>query len=131
MNIISLPDEIDYAPELAADSPVRAMGIRNDHILFRPYSPRGHTASGLWLERNPRHPKIWGWLLAVSRATRAKHPGLVPGAMLIVRRSHGEEVATDKPVRSRYIGHTLPVATIPLAAIQLSISPAIISMDAA
>lgn len=121
--------DIDYAELLAPDSIVRSLRFREDHVLFRPHSPRGYTHSGLWLERNPAHPKIWGWLLAVAYETQALYPGLIPGCMLVVTRHHGEPIAKEPPVRVRYIGHHHPVIAMPVSAIQLAINPTLIAME--
>lgn len=113
------------------DCSYAGMRFRHDHVLFRPYSPRGTTAAGLWLERNPQHPKIWGWLLAVSDQTRRENPALVPGSMLVVKRIQGEIVGYEEPPVRKYVGHQYAIVALPLEAIQLVIRPALVPMEAA
>jgi hypothetical protein len=117
------------AQSVAPDSPVRTKRFRSDHVLFRPYSPRGMTASGLWLQRNPAHPKIWGWLLAVTEDAYNQNPALVPGSMLVVRRHQGEPIAKETPPKVKYLGHHFPVIALPIDAIQLIISPPLVDME--
>lgn len=122
-------DEIDYAPHVRDDSPVRTLRFRKDHLLFRPYSPRAMTKSGLWLESNPNHPKIWGWALAVARETSVAGQAPAAGAMLVVQRAQGEPIAREAPVVVRYMGHHYAVVALPLAALQLAVTPPLISME--
>jgi len=104
------------------------MRFRNDHILFRPYSPRGTTSGGLWLERNPMHPRIWGWVVAVGDGAPAC---LKPGVMLVVKRHQGEVVAEQEPPVKKFPNHHYDVVALPIEAIQLAIDPPLVPMEAA
>jgi hypothetical protein len=108
------------------DSVVRRLRFRKDHVLFRPYSPRGFTAGGLWLERNPNHPKIWGWVLAADA-----NSDLDPGVQLVVKRCMGELVGTERPTKELYPGHRWEVIALPINAIALAINPPLVRMEAA
>lgn len=93
-------------------------------ILFRPWSPLGKTAGGLWLERNPNHPKIWGWITGVSRKTMEEHPTLVPGAMVVVTRHNGEPI--DR--RDASDGSVIHTIAMPVTAISLAINPPLVPL---
>lgn len=93
-------------------------------FLFRPWSPKGKTGSGLWLERNPNHPKIWGWIVGVPHETLVERPSFVPGAQVVITRHQGE------PFDDVYIHHagTHPLVAMPVDAVSLAIFPPLIEM---
>lgn len=115
---------IDYAPTLPLDSTARAHRVLDGYVLVRPYSPRG-SHHGIWLERNPTHPRVWGWLLAVPQSIRDVLPGARPGALVVYRRHHGEILDHDEPREPRFLGHRLDVLALPVEAIQAIIEPAL------
>ena len=121
--------DLEIAPQVATDSPVRRLAIREDCVLIRPYSPAGKTKGGLWLERNPKHPKIWAWVLAVPRVLRERIPHLVPGEMVVVSRWDGDTIEKEQPLRSRYIGQHHRVVAIPVEAVHATIVPALVKME--
>lgn len=121
--------DLEIAPQVALDSPVRALAIRVDHLLVRPYSPAGKTRSGLWLERNPKHPKIWAHVLAVPRMLQQAYPTIVPGEMVVISRWDGEPIEKERPLRSRYIGHVHRVVALPIEAVHATIVPALVPME--
>ncbi|MDE2097379.1 MAG: hypothetical protein KGL39_09060 [Patescibacteria group bacterium] len=107
------------------------MRLRTDHVLFLPYTPRGMTASGLWLERNPWHPRIWGWLAGVPAEVTERQSALRAGAQVVVQRCAGEVVVRVLPPVERYLGHRWDVWALPLDAVQLVIDPPLVDARAA
>ena len=49
--------------------------------------------------------------------------------MLVVQRAQGEPIAREAPVVVRFMGHHYAVVALPLAAVQLAITPPLISME--
>ncbi len=111
-------EEIDFAPVTLPGF----AAMRSGWILFRPWSPRGRTGSGLWLERNPHHPKIWGWVIAIAHDDRARYPTLAPGAMIVVARHQGEPFDTQASSLDGEIEETRTIL-LPIEAVMLAIDP--------
>lgn len=122
-------DDLLYAPGLSPNSVVRTLEIRDDHLLLRPYSPKGKTKGGLWLERNPYHVKIWGWVIAIPRELLKKHPQLVPGCMVVFNRWQGEPIEKEPVAKQRYIGQHHVVMAMPIEGIQLALNPPLVPME--
>lgn len=98
--------------------------IARDFVLFRPWSPRGNSPGGLWLSRNPNHPKIWGWLVGVHCETIDARPSLRPGTMVVVARHQGEVIERF----SHSDGEESLTIALPIDAIQLAINPPLVEM---
>ena len=126
-----LTRDLVISEHVAADSPVRALAIPRDYLLVRPYSPKGKTKGGLWLERNPRHAKIWGWVLAIPAALLAQYPSLAPGNQIVMNRWSYEPIEKEKPARQRYFGHHYVVLAMTVDDVHCAISPALVPMEAA
>jgi hypothetical protein len=88
-------------------------------VLFRAHSPKG-KAAGLWLERNPDHPKIWGWIVGAAAGSPFAES---VGAMVVVERHQGEALFVEASYDT-----TRVVYAMPEKAVQLVIDPPIIPL---
>lgn len=66
------------------------------HVIIRPYSPKGQTAGGIFVERNEKHPRIWAWLLAVRYEDFIQQPALVPGSMVTFVRHSAQVIGHER-----------------------------------
>lgn len=117
------------APGLPENSHVHGMRLPARHVLIRTHSPVGlidvagmdpalpEELRTIYVERNSKHPRIWGWLLAV-RYDDMQIDGILPGQMVIFKRYAEEEIDHDKPKRPLFLGHTLPISVIHISALE-------------
>ena len=125
-------DEIIWDPNLPADSPARALRFRFGHVLMRPYSPQGFRdiacldgeTRKLYVEKDDRWPKIWGWPLAIAKPDAQEYPAIVPGSCMFVYKRFGDELlAEEKPKVELYLGHILLVKLSHLQNIEVVFTP--------
>lgn len=100
--------------------------VWENRVVIRPYSPEGKTESGLWVTKNDKWPRIWGWVLAIPERTLDEYPSLTPGAMIVYKRYADEVLGYDKPSEANYDGEKLAVAIIHVDAIEASFIPPLI-----
>ena len=113
---------------LPDNSCVHSYRCWENRVLIRPFTPEGQTESGLWVTKNPKWAKIWGWILAVPERTLEENPQLRPGAMVIYRRYAEEEVGFDKPLEENFIGEDLPVCVIHIDALEAVFDPPLVPL---
>lgn len=128
MTVVGSPTNARVDARLPADAFARAWNVYGPRVFVRPYNPAGLTASGLWLERHPAHPKVWGWVIAVSDEAAALRPKLQPGVMVVMGRYSAEIVGSDAPVMPAYDGERLHVAVLHVDAVQAVIAPALMEL---
>ena len=126
-------------PRLPANSVVRRTHFHERHVLIRPYIPEGfHPVPGmdpaLPMEkrsifvqgRNPKHPRVWGWVLAVRERDLDIDPSLVPGAMIVYDRYGDEYLDADKPAVPQFPGQKFDTNLIHIDSIACTFVPALI-----
>lgn len=107
-------------PKLPTSSKVWNIAFPRRHVLLRPYIPEGfHLIPGtegrpfeqrtILLSRNPKHPVIWGWVLAIQQADREIEPLLAPGVMIVFKRFGNENVGFDLPKDPQWPGQRLDI----------------------
>ena len=126
-------------PRLPANSSVRRTRFHARHVLIRPYIPEGFRAvpgmdPALPIEKrtifvsgkNPKFPRVWGWVLAVREADLDIDPSLVPGAMIVYDRFGDEYLDADKPAKPMFPGQKFETRLIHIDSIACSFNPALI-----
>lgn len=118
-------------PAVPADSYVRTqlVHVPVHHVVIRPYTPAGFTKSGIFVERNSKFPRVWGWLLAMSAELADEMPELLLGSMVGFQRFSDEELGQDAPPTERYIGHKLPVHIVHVDNLHFMIYPPIVKPE--
>ena len=127
-------------PRLPANSIVRRTHFHQQHVLIRPYIPEGfHPVPGmdpdLPLEkraifvqgRNSKHPRIWGWILAVREADVGLDPSLVPGAMVLYKRFGDEYLDADKPAIPTFAGQKFDINLLHIENIECTFLPPLVN----
>lgn len=112
--------------------------IPHRHVLVRPYIPEGfRTVPGcedrafeqrtIFIPgRNPKHPRIWGWILAIRAEDLQREPNLEPGVMIIFDRFGDVRLAYDKPKEPLYPGQRLDISLLHIDAIACTFSPPLV-----
>jgi hypothetical protein len=127
-------------PRLPADSAVRRTHFHERHVLIRPYIPEGFRAvpgmdPALPFERrtifvqgrNPKHPRVWGWVLAVREADLDRDPSLVPGAMVVYDRHSDEHLSADRPAVPAFPGQQFDTHLIHIESVAATFNPPLIA----
>lgn len=126
-------------PRLPASSTVRRTHFHERHVLIRPYVPEGFREvpgmdKSLPFEkrtifvqgRNKKHPRVWGWILAVREADLDIDPSLVPGAMIVYDRYGDEYLDADKPTVPQFVGQKFDTHLIHIDSIACTFNPSLI-----
>lgn len=126
-------------PRLPANSVVRRTHFHERHVLIRPYVPEGFREvpgmdKSLPFEkrtifvqgRNKKHPKVWGWILAVRESDLDIDPSLVPGALVVFDRYGDEYLDADKPAVPQFPGQKFDINLIHIDSVACTFVPALI-----
>lgn len=126
-------------PRLPANSVVHRTHFHERHLLIRPYVPEGLKPvpgmdPALPIEkrtifvqgRNKKHPRVWGWVLAVRENDLDIDPSLVPGAMIVYDRYGDEYIDADKPREPLFPGQKYDVQLIHIDSIACTFNPSLI-----
>jgi hypothetical protein len=80
--------------------------------------------------RNPKHPRVWGWVLAVREHDLDIDPSLVPGCMVIYKRFGDEYLDADKPATALWAGQKFDVCLLHVDNVEATFNPALINPPA-
>jgi hypothetical protein len=103
--------------------------MREGLVLFRSHSPEGRTPNGLFITKNDKWPKVWGWILAIPRSTLRLYPNCKPGAMIVYTRFAEEPYAEDQAVDPSWTGPDLPIDFLNVDAIEACFDPALVPVQ--
>lgn len=117
------------APGLPDDSKVWDIAFPPRNILIRTHSPEGKTPGGLYVEKNHKWAKIWGWVLAIRNDDMQIDPTIRAGSMVIFKRYAEETLAYDDPQTEQWLGHKLDVCLIHIDSLECVFDPPLVPLE--
>jgi hypothetical protein len=116
---------IELAHPMVEKTKIKA--IRSNRLLIRPYKPTGYRPSGLWVDRNSKHPTFFAHVVALPYG-HEKYSDLHIGSHVMIHRFADElleEVEMDEPM---FDGELAPICIIHVEAVQATFDPPLVSL---
>jgi hypothetical protein len=116
---------IELAHPMVQKTKIKA--LRSNRLLIRPYKPTGYRPSGLWVDRNDKHPTFFAHVVALPYGYE-QYSHLYIGAHVMVHRFSDEllkEVEMDEPM---FDGEKAPICIIHVEAVQAVFEPPLVSL---
>jgi len=107
----------------------RVKRLREGLVIIRSHSPEGRTPGGLYVAKNDKWPRIWGWILAIPRETLRRYPLCRPGTMIVYSRFSEELAGEDVSIDPAWCGPELPLSLMEVENIEAVFDPAIVPVQ--
>lgn len=107
----------------------RIKKLREGIVVIRSHSPEGRTPGGLYVAKNDKWPRIWGWILAIPRDTLRRYPLCRPGTMIVYSRFSEELAGEDVSVDPDWTGPELPLSLMEVENIEGVFDPALVKVQ--
>jgi len=107
----------------------RVKQMREGTVILRSHSPEGRTKGGLFVCKNDKWPRIWGWILAIPRDTLRRYPLCRPGSMIVYTRFSEELAGEDVSVDPNWAGPELPLYLMEIENVEAVFDPALVPVQ--